>query len=319
MKSAMKSVMHAAIAACIVVPLSAQNAVTNGDFAAGMSGWTLVSFNDPIGTTGIRMADVNGDTDTSSALYADFQTLTPVMSATYSNTPFTIAAGTYPFTIDISWEKQVTTPIPSASVNRVEIRLYDNNSSPPTMLTSQRQTVPNQTGLIERASYQGTFAIPSSGSYYIEVFMRHSNLAGIPFICNVDDIAFGEYGATVHGSGSARVGGTTTFNLSAPAAANKPYQVASAFSTGPIPVGGRSMDLRPDALFSLSVGGALPNTFFGYAGNLDGSGNGTAQLRIPPVAAIVGNPIHTAFVTIDAGSPNNLQTISNTWSFTIQP
>ncbi len=315
----MKRLWIAACAACIAAATPAQNLVTNGDFANGQTGWTQVSFNDPLGTTGVRTADVNGNSESSMALYADFKTLTPVMSAAYSNTPFTAAAGTYPFTLDISWEKQVTTPIPSPSVNRVEIRLYDNNVTPPTMLTSQRQTVPSQTGLIERATLQGSFTIPSAGSYYIELFLRHSNLAGIPFICNVDDVALAAYGATINATGSARVGGTTTFNLVAPAAANKPFQVASAFSPGPIPVGGRFVGLRPDTLFSLSVSGALPNTFFNYAGILDNAGVGSAQLRIPRLAPIVGNPIHTAFVTIDTGSPNNIQTISNTWSFTIQP
>jgi hypothetical protein len=302
----------------LTLPVVAQNVITNGDFENGQTGWKLVGFNDPAGKTGVRMADVNGTGDTTQALYADFQTLTPVMYAQWSNAAFKIVQGTYPVSAAISWEKKVTTPIPSASVNRVEFRLYDANVSPAKLITNIRKTVPNQTGLIERALFQSTFSIPATGAYYFELYLRHSNLAGIPFICNVDDFACGEFGATINSSGSAKIGGTLSLILYSPSAASKAYAAGCSFGTGPIPIDTRRINLSPDALLVLSTSGLLPAVFSGFSGSLDGSGNSVAKIVIPNSAAIVGIKVRNAFLTLDAAAPSGILTLSNTCAFTIQ-
>ena len=55
------------------------------------TGWTMVKFNDPLGTTGVRKADTNGNSDSHQALYADFQTLSPVMESRWDSTKFSAA------------------------------------------------------------------------------------------------------------------------------------------------------------------------------------------------------------------------------------
>jgi len=302
----------------LAVPVAAQNAITNGDFENALTGWTLVGFNDPLGKTGVRTTDVNGTGDATQALYADFQTLTAVYYAQYANTPFKIAQGTYPVSAAISWEKQVTTPIPSPSVNRVEFRLYDANVSPAVRIQTINKTVPSQTGLIERALFQATYTIPATGAYYFELYLRHSNLAGLPFFCNVDDLAFGEFGATINTSGSAKFGGILNLILYSPAAASKTYFAGCSFGTGPIPIDTRRINLSPDILLFLSTSGLLPTVFSSFGGLLDASGNGKASIVIPNSPALVGLKLQNAFLTIDPTAPSGILTISNTCAFTIQ-
>ncbi|MBN2490248.1 MAG: hypothetical protein JXQ29_05310 [Planctomycetes bacterium] len=307
------------IAALFAVPVAAQNFIANGDFENGLTGWTLVSFNDPLGTTGVRLADVNGTGDATQAIYADFQTLTPVMSAFYNGTTFTAPQGTYPVSAAVSFEKQVTTPIPSVTANRVEFRLYDANVSPAVLVKTVNQYAPNQTGLVERVLFQNaTFSIPATGNYYFGLFLRHSNLAGIPFIAHVDDFAFGEFGATINSGGSASLGNVLNLLLFAPSAASKPYFVGSALGTGPIVIGARKIDLGLDGLLVLSTSGVLPAIFDSYNGFLDTAGKATAKLNLPKDLGLVGIKVHSAFVTTDSAAPSGILTISNTCAVTIQ-
>jgi len=313
----MKAVTTAAIVIVLAgIFVSAQNPVPNADFENGITGWTLVRFNDPLGKTGARIADVNGNGDGSTAIYAEFQTLTSVMSATYDSTKFPLKAGTYPLTADVSWEKAVTTPIPSASVNRVEFRVINvtNNST----VANVRITVPNQTGLIERATLKTTVTIPSADTHKLQLFLRHSNLAGLPFICNVDDIAIGEFGGTCSSGGSAKNGGTLDLKLNAVGAGNKSYFAGTSLGKGPIPLDTRKINLFPDTVLSVSTSGLLPSVFSAYNGILPNSGSATAKLNIPASPALVGLRIYSAFLTIDPAAPSGVLTISNTNTTEIQ-
>lgn len=305
------------IAGLFAVPVVAQNFIVNGDFENGLTGWTRVSFNDPLGTTGVHVTDVNGTGDATQAIYADFQTLTSVMNASYNSTTFTAAQGTYPVSAAISWEKQVTTPIPSGSVNRCEFRLYDGSTN--ALVKSVTQGSPNQTGLVERVLFQNaTFSIPATGSYYFQLYLRHSNLATIPFILNVDDFAFGEFGATINSGGSASVGNALNLFLFSPSAASKPYFVGSSFGTGPIPIDTRKIGLSLDVLLILSTSGVLPGIFDSYNGFLDTAGKATAKLNLPKDAGLIGIKVQNAFLTTDSAAPSGVLTISNTCAFTIQ-
>lgn len=95
-----------ALAAAFTV---AQNQIPQGDFQTTPSTWTMTAFNDPLGTTGIVAARVQGH-GPSLAVAADFQTLNSVRSATWRGAPFPLAAGAWPVGFSVSWEKQVTTP-----------------------------------------------------------------------------------------------------------------------------------------------------------------------------------------------------------------
>jgi hypothetical protein len=108
---------------------------------------------------------------------------------------FALANVQYAVSFNAMWDKgTVTAPIPSASVvNRIEMRIYDSSNS---QVFNQRITVPNQTGAQERATLTSTFTPAATGLFTVELFMRHSNLAELPFTCYVDDIVFGTAGGT---------------------------------------------------------------------------------------------------------------------------
>ena len=290
--------------------MPAQNPVKNGDFEGKLKDWTLLNFDDPLGTTGVRTTDVNGTGDSSLAVFADFKTLTGVRSATYESTPFKLKLGAYPITADASWQKLVTAPVPNRTLNKVEFYIVDTTTNG--RLFNQRVVAPGQTGLIERATFNGIITIPKDGTYKLQIHLRHSNLAGIPFICHVDDVAIGEFGATCSAGGSAATGGTLELKLKGVfATKSKRYFVGTSLGSGPIPIDTRRIGLTPDSLLVLSTSGLAPGVFKNYAAIMGGSGN-IAKLAIPATPALAGVKIHSAFVTVDLAAPSGILTISNT-------
>jgi parallel beta helix pectate lyase-like protein len=131
------------------------------------------------------------------------------------------------------------------------------------------------------------------------------------------DIGADEVSVRLVGSGSGKPGTAITLNLYAPADVSLPYQLGSSLGNGPIPVDTRFLYLSPDPLLVASVNGYLPTIFVNYSGFLDTSGQATAALAIPNVPALTGIRIYTAFVTVKAGAPSNLQSISGTFLFTV--
>ena len=184
--------------------LPAQNLAPNGEFHDGSTGWTLTGFNDPLGTTSFAAARTSGN-GPSMAVFADFYTLTPVMSATWTGPQTALPAGPLPVGFRAMWEKTVTTPIPYPTVNRVELRILDATTNL-AIYTGTLQS-PSQTGLLERASFSGLATIPAAGLYSFQVFMRHSNLAAMPFKCWVDDVYGSSTVTEVFGQGCAGSGG----------------------------------------------------------------------------------------------------------------
>jgi hypothetical protein len=120
------------------------------------------------------------------------------------------------------------------------------------------------------------------------------------------------------GSGTGKIGTTVNLFLDAGTGdASLPYQLASSFGAGPIPIDTRLLGLTYDSLLVISVNGLLPTIFQNYSGFLDASGKATAAINIPNIAALDQIRIYTAFVTIKAGEPSSIKTISNTFVFTI--
>ena len=122
---------------------------------------------------------------------------------------------------------------------------------------------------------------------------------------------------TLQGSGAPRPGGTVSLQLSAPGDAALPYQVGSSLGTGPIPIGKRQLGLSPDDLLVVSAMGYWPWVFSSYRGAIDSMGQAKATINIPNIPALIGQKIHTAFVTQDPQAPSGIRSISNTFSFTI--
>ena len=131
------------------------------------------------------------------------------------------------------------------------------------------------------------------------------------------DIGADEVVITITGSGSGQPGTAITLTLSAPSDAGLPYVVGSSLGGGPIPIDTRWLNLSLDALLDASVNGYLPMVFQNYAGNLDANGRATAKINIPNLPGLKGVRIHSAFLTLKPGAPSNIQSISNSFIFTI--
>lgn len=183
--------------------LPAQNLVPNGDFAAGQAGWTLSQWNETRGSTGVAPGFVDGSTS-SNALYADFVTLQPVMSATWTSAPLPLPAGTLPVGLRAMWNKAGTTPIPYPSANRVDVLV---RNAAGTVVFTTSLGVPGQTGYQERATLSATVEIAAAGLHTVELVLRHSNLAGMPFSTWVDDVVVGQAVALPFGQGCPGSGG----------------------------------------------------------------------------------------------------------------
>lgn len=88
----------------ISASLNAQNLMPYGNFQEGALNWKLTAFNDTKGTTGFGVNDVTTEA-TSEAVFANFQTLTPVMSATYVSNVFLLPAATHTVSFNVMWDK----------------------------------------------------------------------------------------------------------------------------------------------------------------------------------------------------------------------
>jgi hypothetical protein len=113
-------------------------------------------------------------------------------------------------------------------------------------------------------------------------------------------------------SGTPRPGSAVSLNLAAIEARGLPYQMGTSVGPGPIKVDTRTIGLSVDGLIEISVGGKWPHVFQGYAGRLDSQGKATAKIVIPNMAALVGQKLYSAFVTLDSTWPSGIRSISET-------
>lgn len=255
--------------------VTAQNFVPDGEFHDGGSGWTMVSFNDPLGSTGFAPARVAGQ-GPSMAMFADFNTLSPVMSATWQSPPTVLQAGTLPVGFRVMWEKQVTTPIPSPSVNRVEFRIYDTVAN--SLIYTGTRAAPSTTGLFEYATFSALPTIPAAGAYHFQVFLRHSNLANMPFKCWVDDVYVGSLATEAYGQGCAGSGGFVPVigSSNAPAINSPNFQIEMHDAYAPA-----LAVVLVDFQNAVWAGGTLPWAFGGGCSLLTGSG--ASQFTVMPM------------------------------------
>jgi chitinase len=98
---------------------------------------------------------------------------------------------------------------------------------------------------------------------------------------------------------SAVNGGTASFTLTAGRAnANRTHLMLVGFtgtSPGTLLPGGAYLPLNIDALSSAALDPAFNSIFSGFSGVLDSSGEGTAQLIVPPIPPLVGLPLSFAY------------------------
>jgi len=126
---------------------------------------------------------------------------------------------------------------------------------------------------------------------------------------------------TLTARGTQRVGQTATLDYQdhGPGMGGRTYAMACSFSlTGNVVLGRkRRIDLRPDALFFLSL--STPVVFAHFIGGLDQAGKAQGVIRIPALKALAGTSIHSAAITLDPTAPEGIRTIAPTASFKILP
>lgn len=302
----------AALSLAVAVP--AQNLIPDGHFDQGATIWTMTSFNDPLGTTGFGLARVTGN-GPSNAVFANFQTLSPVMSATYRGQPFAVSGTTpLPVGFHVMWEKQVTTPIPSVTVNRVELRIFDFTTN--TSVYTGTQNAPNQSGLQERATFTATWTPPAAGVYVAELFLRHSNLAGIPFTTWVDDAFVGEPNTFHYGQGCAGSGGFTPLSdaVNQPVIGSTNFAIElqeAAPTTAALFVLGFSNTNYGGLPLPFALGGGcslLTSVEFQTVSVTTGGGPGTGMasqpLPIPNLPGLQGMRLYSQWGVVDPAAPN---------------
>lgn len=303
--------IHLSLATCLAIAsvANAQNLIPFGNFQEGALYWKLTQFNDTNGTTGFGVNDVTTEA-TSEAVFANFQTLTSVITATYVSNAFVLPAAMVPVTFNVMWDKgTVTTPIPSASVNRVEFRIYDSSN---TRVFSQQITVPTQTGTKERASFSNMFTPAASGMFTAEFYLRHSNLAGLPYTTWVDDLVIGTPTDFVYHKGCNGTGGLAPLITStgSPAVASQNFAVTlssvPALAKALLAVGLSNQKYGPLNLPYNLGGGCLlsQDLLILLFYNTGRTGGLTQQLPIPNNSKLKGLKLYLQFAVDDKGSVN---------------
>lgn len=310
-----RPLLVALVLLALVSAAGAQNLIMNGDFSAGTLNWTNVKFSDPLGKHGVQQAPVLSGV-LSNALYGDFQTLSGVMECRYDSAAFQAEAQTYPFSFDCMWAKKSTTPIPYPSVNYIELIFRYQTTN--VIFHTTRVPVASLAVLRERGAYKGSIKFPAKSKYVCQVFMRHSNLAGMPYIACVDNIVVGTNNGILIGSGTPSPGGTVTLQLSSSGDAGLPYVLASSLGAGPTPLGARSLPITMDELVKVSAGGLLPGIFVNYSNTLDTKGQAQAQIKIPNNKALIGVRLYNAYIVLEPKSPLGIKTISQQYILSIR-
>lgn len=304
----------ALVSTLLTVPrLVAQNLVPEGEFHEGGVTWTRTTFNDPLGSTGFAPARVASH-GPSMAVFADFQTLSSVMSATFRSQPVALPPVPLPVGFRVMWEKQVSTPIPQPSVNRVELRLVNSANVVVQTLTL---AAPNQSGFLERNQFTGLLNVPAVDVYTFDLFLRHSNLATIPFVCWVDDIYVGGLTTEVFGQGCPGSGGIapTLSSSGSPAIGSSNFVIELHDAMSP----GFGFFVL-DATNAFWAGGVLPFDLGGGCNLLvgttvsvlhliQGGGPGQGQSRqlfpMPQNPAYTGYSLFAQWGVVDGAAPNS--------------
>ena len=102
------------------------------------------------------------------------------------------------------------------------------------------------------------------------------------------------------------IGGELTLDLRVPAQPTGFYFLGFSLGSDPgIPVGTRTLPLNWDLLFAVTFGNPA------FAGNLDADGEKQIVLFVPNDPSLSGLLIYSAFLTLKAGAPKGVGTISN--------
>ena len=210
----------------------------------------------------------------------------------------------------------VSPPIDLVAGEWLHVLGSTNSSSTSTVMTSSLGT---------RGVFQsGRIAGQTAALYRIRSFGNTSSITpSTPLAIASDDC--GELGRVevyiVGLSGDTAtpsIGSTVNLTLEAGLDAGRQYVLAMSFGSGPTPIDSRQIDLSVDPLFVATVNNAIPSILANARGTLDSLGEAAAQFNVPSLSALRGVRVHSAFVTLDAGAPSGVRSISKSFVMTIQ-
>jgi len=125
-----------------------------------------------------------------------------------------------------------------------------------------------------------------------------------------------DQGANLLGVGSGSPGTSFHLHLSVPQESGASYVMAAALSPRPgIRTPNHRIQLQPDGLFLTSL--TTPSVFEGFRGTLDANGIAEAAIHVPAIPMLQGLRVFVSFVTLRAGAPDGISTVSNLVGFTI--
>ena len=114
-------------------------------------------------------------------------------------------------------------------------------------------------------------------------------------------------------------GASFSILLDSPSDGNAPYVLACSAGLGPTPIDTRTLRLDLDILFDLSVFQGGAGIFNNFLGTLGANGTTSApSVVVPTLPQLSGVTLYFAFATGRTGTPNGINTISDTASITIQ-
>jgi len=115
----------------------------------------------------------------------------------------------------------------------------------------------------------------------------------------------------------APAGGAAAVALDLPLDGGLAYLGAAALGATPgIALSNRVLPLNPDLLFSISLNPAFAFLFPGFVGSLSAAGTATAAINLP-VGVPGGFVFYIAFVTLDAGAPDGIRTVTRAAKVTV--
>ncbi|MEE2714214.1 MAG: choice-of-anchor V domain-containing protein [Planctomycetota bacterium] len=117
------------------------------------------------------------------------------------------------------------------------------------------------------------------------------------------------------------IGSSQPITLEAPTVSGHSYILVASDDATPVSLGGPFLvPLNPfSALANLTLDPAYASIFQNFQGSLDGNGNATAQVNVPPLPNLSGMVAHLAFATLDPLSPSpSVTELSNRVTVTLQ-
>ena len=200
-------------------------------------------------------------------------------------------------------------------------RWHDGDAAPTTYakLTNTGSLPANSRNYMLYPNFRGT-VYPSFNRTHIRldlIYCVGDQNASIPvYTYHHDPFPIG----SLSSAGVPKIGTAFPLDLAALQDGGKAYILALSLTglTPGLPIDRRFIPLVADNLFFTTAANQIPAIFQNFSGVLSAGGTAQATFNIPNLPPLVSIPVYGAFITAPGG-PSGVNTISNPFTFTIQP